>query len=71
MTLSKISRGQRVTIVSLKLTRSLEERLAALGLFPGAEVEVVRSSRSGEAILSCMDSRIAIGSDLSKRIEVV
>ncbi len=71
MNLSMVERGKKVTIVSLKTNRSLEERLAALGLFPGAEIEVVRTSRHGEMILGCMDSRFALGSDLTRSIEVV
>ena len=71
MSLSKVARGRRVTIVSLKTRRSLVERLAALGIFPGAEVEVVRTSRCGEMILSCLDSRFALGGELTQAIEVV
>ncbi len=70
MVLSKVERGKRVTIVSLKMNRAMEERLAALGLFPGAEVEVVRTSRGGEMILACLDSRFALGRDLTRSIEV-
>ena len=70
MTLSKVACGKKVTIVSLKLNRSIEERMAALGLFPGAEVEVIRASRGGEMILACLDSRFALGRELTRSIEV-
>ena len=70
MTLSKVGRGKKVTIISLKTNRAMEERMAALGLFPGAEVEVVRSSRGGEVILACLDSRFALGRELTRAIEV-
>ena len=70
MTLSNVESGRKVTIIGLNTSRAVEERLAALGLFPGAAVEVVRSSRGGEKILGCLDSRFAIGRDLTKAIEV-
>ena len=70
MTLSKVGRGKKVTIISLKTNRATEERMAAFGLFPGAEVEVVRSSRGGEVILACLDSRFALGRELTRAIEV-
>lgn len=70
MSLAKVERGRKVTIVALQMERALEERLAALGLFPGAEVEVVRSSRRGEMILGCLDSRFALGAELATAIEV-
>ena len=70
MTLSTVGRGKKVTIGSLKTNRATEERMAALGLFPGAEVEVVRSSRGGEVILACLDSRFALGRELTRAIEV-
>lgn len=70
MSLAKMKRGKRVTIVSLNTDRAFEERLAALGLFPGAEVEVVRNSRNGEMILGCLDSRFALGRELASAIEV-
>lgn len=70
MSLAKMERGKKVTIVSLKTDRAFEERLAALGLFPGAEVEVVRNSRGGEMILGCLDSRFALGRELANAIEV-
>ena len=48
MNLSTVERGKTVTIVSVrKVGRALEERLAALGLFPGAKVFVVRASAGG------------------------
>lgn len=71
MSLAKVERGKKVTIVSLKTERSFEERLVALGLFPGAQVEVVRNSRCGEMILGCLDSRFALGRELADAIEVV
>ncbi len=71
MNLSRVERGKTVTIVSVRqVGRALEERLAALGLFPGAKVMVVRASSGGEMILGCLDSRFALGRDLTNAIEV-
>ena len=69
MSLANVECGKKVTIVSMKMDRAFEERLAALGIFPGAQVEVVRNSR-GEMILGYMDSRFALGRELTKSSEV-
>ena len=71
MSLAKMKRGNKVTIVSLKTDHAFEERLAALGLFPGAQVEVLRNSHNGEVSLGCLDSRFAIGRELAHAMEVV
>ena len=66
MNLSDIKSGKKVTIVSLK-TPSL---LTQIGLFPGAEVEVVRASNAGDVVLKFLDSRFALGGSLTRSIEV-
>lgn len=71
MWLAKAERGKKVTIVSMSTDHVLAERLAALGLFPGAQVEVIRNSHKGEVILACLDSRFALGRELTNSIEVV
>ena len=49
MNLSTVERGKTVTIVSVrKVGRALEERLAALGLFPGAKVFVAVRNTGAE-----------------------
>lgn len=70
MSLAKMKNGSKVTIVSTETNRALKDRLAALGVFPGAEVEVIRSSRGGEMILGAFDSRIALGRELTEAIKV-
>jgi len=70
MSLARTERGKKVVVVSLETSRALEERLASLGIFPGAEIEVVRSSRKGDMILSCLGSRFALGSELTNAIRV-
>jgi len=70
MSLARTERGKKVVVVSLETSRALEERLASLGIFPGAEIEVVRSSRKGDMILSCLGSRFALGGELTNAIRV-
>ena len=70
MSLARTECGKKVVVVSLEIGRALEERLASLGIFPGAELEVVRSSRKGDMILSCLGSRFALGRELTNAIRV-
>ena len=70
MNLSDIKSGKKVTIVSLKTPSLLTQRLVSIGLFPGAEVEVVRASNAGDVVLKFLDSRFALGGSLTRSIEV-
>ena len=70
MNRSDIKSGKKVTIVSLKTPSLLTQRLVSIGLFPGAEVEVVRASNAGDVVLKFLDSRFALGGSLTRSIEV-
>ena len=50
--------------------RQLRGRLAALGLLPGAELEVIQNSGQGPFVVAVRGSRIVIGRGMAARILV-
>lgn len=70
MPLSMISEGKRAVLKRITGGRQLRGRLAALGLLPGTELEVVQNSGSGPFVVAVKGSRIVIGRGMASRIEV-
>ncbi len=69
--LSDVLSGHLVRLVSVDAGRNLQGRLAAMGLVPGTEVEVVRNSRHGPFLLTINGSRIMLGRGMAHKIQVV
>ncbi len=70
MPLSMINEGRRAILKKITGGRQLRGRLAALGLLPGTELEVVQNSGHGPFVVSVRGSRIVIGRGMASRIEV-
>jgi Fe2+ transport system protein FeoA len=70
MPLSSIHEGRRAILKKITGGRQLRGRLAALGLLPGTELEVVQNSGHGPFVVSVRGSRIVIGRGMASRIEV-
>ena len=70
MPLSQVNEGTRAVLKSIDGGRQLRGRLAALGLLPGAELEVVQNSGRGPCVLAVRGSRIVIGRGMASRILV-
>lgn len=70
MPLSMVNEGMRAVLSSISGGRDLRGRLAALGLLPGTELEVIRNSGHGPFIVEVRGSRIVIGRGMASRIEV-
>ncbi len=70
MPLSQVNEGTRAVLKSIDGGRQLRGRLAALGLLPGAELEVVQNSGRGPFVLAVRGSRIVIGRGMASRILV-
>nr|MEE4266841.1 FeoA family protein [Candidatus Krumholzibacteria bacterium] len=70
MPLSMINEGRRAILKKITGGRQLRGRLAALGLLPGTELEVVQNSGHGPFVVSVRGSRIVIGRGMAARIEV-
>lgn len=70
MSLSMIGTGQRVTLVRVDAGRGLRARLAAMGLVPGVELEVIRNTFSGPFIIAVKGTRVMLGRGMAHRIIV-
>jgi ferrous iron transport protein A len=70
MPLTKVSEGARAILRSIEGGRELRGRLAALGLLPGTELEVIQNSGHGPFVVAVKGSRIVIGRGMAARIAV-
>jgi ferrous iron transport protein A len=71
MSLTDVQGGKRVRFVAVDGGRVLQGRLAALGLVPGAEIQVVQNEGRGPVILSVGSSRMALGRGMADKIIVI
>lgn len=70
MPLALVKAGRRVCIVGLNAGQGLQGRLAAMGLVPGTQVEVIMNSARGPFIVSVRGSRIVLGRGMAQKIMV-
>ena len=70
MPLTNVTEGSRAVLRTIDGGRQLRTRLAALGLLPGTELEVVQNSGHGPFVVSVRGSRIVIGRGMAARISV-
>jgi len=70
MPLTKVGTGAKAILSSITGGRQLRGRLAALGLLPGTELQVVQNSGQGPFVVSVRGSRIVLGRGMAARMEV-
>jgi len=70
MPLTQVQEGARMVLKAIDGGLELRGRLAALGLLPGTELEVIRNSGHGPFVISVKGSRVVIGRGMASRIEV-
>lgn len=70
MPLAIVQSGRRVRIVTVNGGYRLKARLAAMGLVPGEEVKVLRSSIHGPFLVEVKDSKIMLGRGMVQKILV-
>ena len=70
MPLSKVKPGERVKFVTVTGGRRLQARLAAMGMIPGVELEVICNNFQGPFIVAIRNSRVMIGRGMAQKIEV-
>ena len=67
--LSSVPAGQTVQMARINAGRRLKHRLTELGLTPGVTVTIVQNN-GGPILISVRNSRIAIGREMAKKIQV-
>ncbi|MCP4571774.1 MAG: ferrous iron transport protein A [bacterium] len=70
MPLTMVSEGTKAILKSIDGGHQMRGRLAALGLLPGTELEVIQNSGHGPFVVSVRGSRIVIGRGMAQRMEV-
>lgn len=70
MTLTMVLEGNKTVLKAIHGGHEIRGRLAALGLLPGTELEVIQNSGHGPFVVSVRGSRIVIGRGMAARIEV-
>jgi len=70
MPLTMVREGMKAVLLSIEGGRQLRSRLAALGLLPGTELEVIQNSGQGPFVIGVKGSRIVIGRGMAARIAV-
>ena len=68
--LSSIPAGHTVQMARSDAGRRLKHRLTELGLTPGVKVTIIQNN-GGPILISVRDSRIAIGREMAKKIQVI
>ncbi len=71
MLLTTINSGERVRVLAVNSGRKLKAHLAAMGLFPGAELEVINGNSRGPFIVSVEGRRLILGNGMVQKIIVV
>jgi ferrous iron transport protein A len=71
MPLTVVEAGKRVHVVGVNAGEGLQGRLAAMGLVPGAEIDVIMNSSHGPFIVAVKGSRIILGHGMARKIMVV
>lgn len=69
--LSSVQSGRRVRLTNIEAGRALHARLAAMGMVPGVELEVIHNSTWGPFIVSVRGSRVMLGRGMTDKIQVV
>ena len=70
MPLAIVQAGRRVRLVAVNAGHGLQGRLAAMGLVPGVEIEVLRNSMHGPFLVEVRGSRIMLGRGMAQKIIV-
>ena len=69
--LSTINSGRTVKLAGVEAGRSLNSRLAAMGLLPNVEITVVSNGHPGPFVVNVKGSRIMLGRGMADKIMVI
>jgi len=70
MSLEMVAVGKRVRVLGIRAGRKLQARLAALGLVPGVEVEVLRNAAHNTLLVKIKESKVMLGHGMACKIVV-
>ena len=70
MPLAMVGPQETVTVAGIRAGRGLTQRLAEMGLTPGATLGVISGSMAGPVIIEIRGSRLALGCSVAQKIMV-
>jgi len=70
MFLSKISKGQKGIITSIKSKKQIYKRLAVMGVFEGREINIISNHSGIPVLIEVSGRRMAIAREIADQIEV-
>jgi len=70
MSLTNVETGKRVYIIGLNAGQGMQGRLAAMGLVPGVQIEVISGSAWGPIIVAVKGSRVIFGHGMAQKVMV-
>ena len=68
--LSLVQPGTPVTVVGIRGGRGLAQRLSAMGLVPGAKVEVVQTQFDGPLVVRILGGKVMLGRGMTHKVLV-
>jgi ferrous iron transport protein A len=68
--LTMVGPGRRVRLVGVQAGRGLQARLAAMGLVPGMELDVVANAMGGPLVVAINGTRLVLGRGMAHKIMV-
>lgn len=68
--LAEVPSGERVHLLEMDAGDGLTARLAAMGLLPGAEIEVLSNSNRGPFIVAVKGTRVVLGRGVAQKMLV-
>lgn len=68
--LTSVKPGRKVRVSTIESGSALKARLAAMGLLPGVEIEVLSQPARGPLIVSVMGGRLMLGRGMAEKIAV-
>ncbi len=66
--LSQFKKNEIMEILEIHCGKNLVKRLCALGLFEGAEIEIIKNDNYGPIIIQILNSKIALGRGETNKI---
>ncbi|WP_457677778.1 FeoA family protein [Thermovibrio sp.] len=69
MTLFEAKEGREVKVIEIEGGHGIKNRLAAIGIFPGATLKVLKAP-PGPVIVEVSGCKVAIGQGMAKRVRV-
>jgi ferrous iron transport protein A len=70
MVLSTAECGKSLRLLNINAGQALQSRLAAMGLVPGVEFEVIANHSRGPMVLAVEESRIMLGRGMAEKVVV-